>query len=135
VCQSQSNAAFLGEESVTHLFFECVVARVMWVIIGEFLGYEIGSNYISVASKWLQKEKMYGTNIISIVVLRSIWLTRNDLVFNKQDWRDVKQILRRMLRLTREWEIMVKEDRMEEIKRWSSFLERKIQEPLRIANV
>jgi hypothetical protein len=117
------------------LFFECVVARVMWVIIGEFLGYEIGSNYISVASKWLQKEKMYGTNIISIVVLRSIWLTRNDLVFNKQDWRDVKQILRRMLRLTREWEIMVKEDRMEEIKRWSSFLERKIQEPLRIANV
>jgi hypothetical protein len=97
----------------------------MWVIIGEFLGYEIGSNYISVASKWLQKEKMYGTNIISIVVL-SIWLTRNDLVFNKQDWRDVKQNLRRMLRLTREWEIMVKEDRMEEIKRWSSFLERKI---------
>jgi hypothetical protein len=126
---------FWGEESVTHLFFECVVARVMWVTIGEFLGYEIGSNYISVASKWLQKEKMYGTNIISIVVLRSIWLTRNDLVFNKQDWRDVKQILRRMLRLTREWEIMVKEDRMEEIKRWSSFLERKIQEPLRIANV
>jgi hypothetical protein len=57
--------------------------------------------YLSVTSKWLQKEKFYNVNIISTVVLRGIWLIRNDFIFNKQVWSDVKLILR-MLRLTME---------------------------------
>jgi hypothetical protein len=43
---------------VSHLFFECVVAKAIWGTVGEFMGYNIGSDYIFVASKWLQKEKM-----------------------------------------------------------------------------
>jgi hypothetical protein len=31
---------------------------------------------------------------ISTVVLRSIWLIRNDFIFNKQIWSNIKLILR-----------------------------------------
>jgi hypothetical protein len=82
--------------SVVHLFFECAVAKVIWGYVKEYLGLDIGSDYLSVASKWLQKEKCYGINIISSVVLSRIWLIRNDFIFNNQGWVDVKQILRRM---------------------------------------
>jgi hypothetical protein len=47
----------------------------------EFLGFSI-EDYMSVASKWL---------------------TRNDFNFHKQDYLDVKIILKRMLRLTMEY--------------------------------
>jgi hypothetical protein len=59
------------EESIFHLFL-CVVAKAIRRVVGEFLGYEIGTDFISVASKWLQKEKLYGTNIITTVVLRGV---------------------------------------------------------------
>jgi hypothetical protein len=89
-------------ESVFLLFFNCTIAKSVWDMVGEFIGKGIGADYVLVASKWLQKEKLYGTSIITIVVLRSIWLIRNDIIFNNQVWVDVKMILRRMLKLTLE---------------------------------
>jgi hypothetical protein len=96
-------------ESAIHFFFECAVARAIWDYVQKFLGTDIGSSYISVASKWLQKEKCYVINIISTVVLRGLRLIRNDFIFNKQKWVSVRQVLRRMLRLTTEWMVIVKE--------------------------
>jgi hypothetical protein len=88
------------DESISHLFFECAIIKVVWGFVGEYLGFDLGSSYISVASKWLQKEIFDFVNIISTVVLRGIWLTRNDFVFNKHVWLDVKYILRRIWKLT-----------------------------------
>jgi hypothetical protein len=56
---------------------------------------EIGSDYISVASKWL-REKSYTTNIISSAVMRGLWVTRNDFVFNNQVWSDVRMMLKKI---------------------------------------
>jgi hypothetical protein len=56
---------------------------------------EIGSDYISVASKWLH-EKSYTTNIISSAVMRGLWVTRNDFVFNNQVWSDVRMVLKKI---------------------------------------
>jgi hypothetical protein len=61
---------------------------------------------LSVASKWLHEDKFYVANTISAVVLRGLWLTNNDFVFNKQDWSDVKLILRRILKLSLEWKVI-----------------------------
>jgi hypothetical protein len=41
-----------------------VVAKVTWGYIRELLGIDIGTDYLSVATKWLQKEKMYCANVI-----------------------------------------------------------------------
>jgi hypothetical protein len=119
-------------ESIAHLFFECVVAKATWAYVYEFLGIDICADFISVATRWISKQKSYVVNIISTTVLRGLWLTRNDFVFEKQGWRDVKTVLRRILKLTLEWEPICKESKLEEMRKWSSFLVQAIQEPLKI---
>jgi hypothetical protein len=55
----------------------------------------LGADYISVASKWLCKKKSEVVNVISSALLRGIWLTRNEFMFNNQGWSDVKLIPRK----------------------------------------
>jgi hypothetical protein len=78
------------KDSINHLLFECVIAKNVWEYVKDFLGFDIGSDYISVASRWLHKEKYYVANTISTVVLRSICLIINYFIFNRSD---VKLIL------------------------------------------
>jgi hypothetical protein len=94
---------------------------------------DIGSDYMSLAAKWLSGEKAYITNIISSAVMRELWLIRNEFVFNNQVWSDVKMVLRRIWKVSMEWSIICKSSKMEEMKNWLSFLEKLIQEPLKIA--
>jgi hypothetical protein len=100
-----------------------VVAKAIWRGVGEYLGMNIDLDYLSVASKWLHKDKNYRVNIISITVLRGVWLTKNDLVFHKKDWTDVKLIWRRILKLLLEWRPIYKELKMGMMMSWLSFLE------------
>jgi hypothetical protein len=66
---------FCGEEeSIAHLFFECCVAKAISSYVTEFLGMQIGLDYISVAVKWLSAEKYYIINVISSVVIRGLLL-------------------------------------------------------------
>jgi hypothetical protein len=51
-------------ESINHLFFECMIAKAIWRYVCEFLKYDMGTDYISIVSKWLHKDKFYGVNII-----------------------------------------------------------------------
>jgi hypothetical protein len=122
------------DEGINHLFFECVVSKNIWGYACEFFGFDIGRDYISIAGKWLNKEKHYVTNMISAAMLRGIWLVRNDFVFHQQVWSDVKMVLRKILGLSWEWRILCKEGHMEMMTRWLSFLELQIQEPLKITN-
>jgi hypothetical protein len=48
------------------------VAREVWKYVSEYLGYEIGGDYMFVATKWLSKKKFYSANIISTAVLRGV---------------------------------------------------------------
>jgi hypothetical protein len=56
-------------KNITHLFFEYVVVDAIWGYASEFLGFDIGSDYISVVSKWISRERFYIVNIISAAVL------------------------------------------------------------------
>jgi hypothetical protein len=56
------------------VLLECVVAKEIRRYVCLFLGINIGKDYLSDAPRWLLKEKCYGVNIISAVVMRSIWL-------------------------------------------------------------
>jgi hypothetical protein len=104
---------FCGEpESISHLLFECVVAKVVWSYIREVLGIEIEADYLSVAAKWLQKEKIYCVNAIS-AVLRGIWLIRNDMLFNKQVWSSMTVVLRKIMKILGDWKIICKEKKEE----------------------
>jgi hypothetical protein len=87
---------------------------------------------MSVASKWISRERFYIANIISATVLRGMWLTRNDFVLKNQVWIDVKLVLRRVLTLSLEWKPICKTSRLEEMKNWCSFLETKTIAPLQL---
>jgi hypothetical protein len=79
------------KETITHLFFfYFTVAKCVWRMISESMNVVIGDDYLSMAAKWLQNDKYYVVNVASDAVLRGLWLTRNDFVFKKQEWLDVK---------------------------------------------
>jgi hypothetical protein len=120
------------DESVDQLFFCYVVVRNIWEDVSEFLGVRLGADYIPVASKWLSKEKYFVTNLISSALLRGIWLTRNDFVFNGQAWLDVKMVWRKIRTLSMEWKILCRDQKEVEMERWLSFLESLIRRLLRI---
>jgi hypothetical protein len=106
-------------ESISHLFFECVVAKVIWSHVSKFLGFEIeGVITLYVASKWLHKDKFYSVNTMPVVVLRSIWLVRSNFVFHKHVWVDVRCTWRMILRVSTEWEIICKESKTVEMQKW-----------------
>jgi hypothetical protein len=117
--QKPEKCVFCEEnESISHLFFECSVAKIIWKSVSEYLGVEIGADYTSVASKWLCKKKFATVNVISTAVLRAVWLTRNDFVFKHQVWSDVKLIWNRICRLSMEWKIIYSEAKMEAMMRF-----------------
>jgi hypothetical protein len=55
-----------------HLFFQCVVAKVIWKIVSDIMGCEIGGDYLSIASRWIHKKNCYTMNIFSTAVLRGV---------------------------------------------------------------
>jgi hypothetical protein len=120
------------EETINHLFFECIVARTIWSMMCEMPGCDVGGDDLSVASKWIHKNKCYGVNIFMSVVLRGIWLMRNKMIFDKHAWLDVKGILRKILHLIMEWRLIFKEDREQEMMACLSSLEELIRAPLKI---
>jgi hypothetical protein len=81
---------------------------------------------MSVVSKWLHKEKFYCVNAISTAVLRSIWLNRNVVIFDKQARSSVKWILRKTRKILLDWELICRELKKEEMKKWLSSLDKLI---------
>ena len=78
------------EESISHLFFDCVVAKLIWKQVAIFFDVNIGTSYISVAQYWPANSKHACLNSVVACVLWNIWKLRNDHVFNNACWMDVK---------------------------------------------
>ena len=75
-----------GKETVGHLFFDCLVAKLIWKDISDFLGFDIGANLNSIAHYWIADSRHAALNMICSAVLWSIWTLRNDFVFNGLTW-------------------------------------------------
>ena len=93
------------DETIKHLFFQCKVARSIWSAI------QIGSNLYpprSVANifgNWLHGVDSKERTIIrvgALAVIWSLWLCRNDKVFNDKD-TSLLQVLYRCTGLLRSW--------------------------------
>jgi hypothetical protein len=60
---------FCGEdESIDHVFFECVVARQAWGLVSEVIGFSIGSNYESFAKCWLCNKRFGVVNMFTVAL-------------------------------------------------------------------
>ena len=59
----------LEQESCSHLFFECIVAKHLWAHIEEYFSSQIGSSFKSVARFWIATKKCSVLNTVSSAVL------------------------------------------------------------------
>lgn len=78
-------------ESVYHLFFECVVAKLVRLEVEELFNISV-HNFESVARLWLCDKKYLQLNVISSAVLWGLWNMRNSVVFNRCTWISEKQV-------------------------------------------
>jgi len=93
-------------ETSHHLFFDCVVARQVWLAISELLDTDIGVNFESVGSKWLSNKKFFILNMITSATLWCIWKLRNDLHFQNKRWRDLGTLLMKIAGTVQNWTIL-----------------------------
>ena len=111
-------------ESVTHLFFDCCVASLVWSIISDLLGLNIGENFESVARLWLANQNHELTNVLSSAVIWSIWKLRNELCFQGVPWTGMKSVLMRVVRMIRRWVPMLNQELGRRVEELSSLLEK-----------
>lgn len=69
------------KETCQHLFFDCVVAKRCWVLISEIIEVSVGGNMVNIGKFWLSSKRNGLLNIVTSVVLWSIWKLRNELYF------------------------------------------------------
>lgn len=70
--------------TIWHLFFDCVVAKIIWKDISKMFGKKnTGTKFESVASWWLSDKRNRILNTVCAAVLWSCWNLRNDPCFRK----------------------------------------------------
>ena len=122
------------EESIQHLFFDCIVAKNVWRVVSGFFNTPLGSDYTSVARFWIANKKHAVLNSVCASVLWSLWKIRNNMVFNGHPWIDIKQVWRMILCSLKRWKLIFKENMLPKMEEMCSFISTLLQEPLQLEN-
>jgi hypothetical protein len=95
-------------ETVKHLMFECTVARLIWDDVFKIFDIDV-TDFESVASKWLCNKKFLHFNLVSSVVIWTLWINRNNLLFNKTTWLNINQVWCLSLSFQKDWKVPFKD--------------------------
>ena len=100
-------------ESIHHLFFDCYIAKNIWRIIYLALKIEMPVNINHIIGSWasncgLVYKKLLFTGISAL--FWSIWLTRNEVAFNKKPTSSIVQVIFRGTHWFRFWRLLQKEE-------------------------
>ena len=79
------------KESVHHLFFECAVARQVWIVISDQQIY-VGANFEPLGMLWLSNKKFLIHNIFTSMTLWSIGKLRNDPCYQNGAWKNLETV-------------------------------------------
>jgi hypothetical protein len=117
-------------ESVRHLLFDCCVAQSIWGSISEMLGFHVGKDFESIAKLWLNDKKYKYVNILNnVVVLWSLWKTRNNMCFPVPVDGDAEDPAMCAHSL-RSWCLLLQEPGV--LEQWADELEARSVKPLRV---
>jgi hypothetical protein len=119
-------------ESISHLFFECCVAKVFWQTISEITNVKLGSDFESVAKLWINQKRHGVTNVCAAAGFLSLWKLRNELCFQEIGWTGMDKLLRRCARMMREWRVLNNLEDAAKLETWASELERRSFLPPRL---
>ena len=73
-------------ETIQHLFFDCYVARFVWNTVHITYGIQLPTSFANMFGSWLYGLSLKLRNQIllgAVALCWSIWLNRNDTIFNK----------------------------------------------------
>ncbi|PNT70933.1 hypothetical protein BRADI_2g20066v3, partial [Brachypodium distachyon] len=125
---------FCGEqESISHLFFDCVVSKLTWNLISDILGITIGSDFESVGRWWISTNRHAAHDIVSTAILWTIWPYRNAICFQGKQWRNAQELWNGAIAPCRKWKILCREKCSLELEQFIRAMERRQSELLRIA--
>lgn len=128
------NCLFCNEnESVHHLFFECVVAKQIWIDVVEVFGFNIPKNMIELSSFWEINNKKTVINIACVAAIWGIWIMHNDICFQGISWTSTRAILERINFSRHQWKILCGGDQSVLLRHCLQLLDRWRGELLRIA--
>jgi hypothetical protein len=116
-------------ETVKHIMFECIVARLLWDEVFKIFDIVV-TDFESIATKWLCNKKFLHFNLVSSAVLWTLWINRNNLVFNKMTWLNSKQVWRLALSFLKEWKVPFKDSEGEKSGQLMDLLLLKLRSPL-----
>jgi hypothetical protein len=118
-------------ETCQHLFFDCVVAANIWKETLDALDTDLKISSIhDVAALWNDRKNKKKHNLIFAAVLRTIWITRNDHVFNRVQWLGMQVLWKRLICSCAQWKILLKEEEKEGLMGMMNKLEGVARRPL-----
>jgi hypothetical protein len=104
------------EESCNHLFCECVDFSAAWSELKIISNNSVDINHISdITNLWNHDKKFRIINMILAALLRVIWLTRNDMYFNRTNWPGMQTLWRKLAFLLAQWGVLLHEEEKEKL--------------------
>ncbi|PNT78344.1 hypothetical protein BRADI_1g77870v3 [Brachypodium distachyon] len=117
------------KESVHHLLFDCVVARLIWKIVSFYFNRQLGSDLESIARLWISN-KSHGTlNSVCSAVLWCIWKFRNSFVFNNAVWLSTNQLWWLILQSIQKWKTIFMQEDSEQVEGFCTLLRSVLKAP------
>ncbi|KQK07794.1 hypothetical protein BRADI_2g37672v3 [Brachypodium distachyon] len=90
-------------ETTQHLFFDCLVARILWSHLSEMFNVTLGSNLEHTTSFWGHNKRFEVINMTTAGVLWSLWKCQNNLFFRSSSWSSMQVLCHVALRHLRSW--------------------------------
>lgn len=93
-------------ESIQHLFFDCYIAKFLWRAVHILFGISTPSNLVELFQQWSKGgNKKQNTLLLTTAaaLFWTVWLTRNELVFDNYGPKSFLQVLFRGTHWLRQW--------------------------------
>ena len=121
------------DESIQHLFFECVNSNLIWDIISDFFKICRISCISEVASFWKVNKRKPVLNLVIAASLWSIWKLRNEFCFQGRKWKSLDCNIVKLRGILLRWEVLCGAAQQTELKQFIRLLDKRRGEILRIA--
>jgi len=102
-------------ESISHLFFQCCVAKHVWAAFSIWLDRMMGEYFESITSLWIANKRYMICNIVSSTVMWVLWKLCNLLCFQGVPWSGMKRVFAMIGQMLRGWLPMFKMDVQEKV--------------------
>ena len=94
------------QETIYHLFFDCVVSKQLWHIVSGILSTQLGGSLDNIGQFWLSNERNCIINMCTSAVCWSLWKLRNDMCFQRKMWKSMAMLIHSMVLMLQNWVIL-----------------------------